>query len=81
MENTAVFTLLRQRYLVSAMNEVFLSLIKHYAMTYPFLKYHSLKTWGVEVQLHAFSPLALEGDVVSFTSRPLYPQGKAPCTL
>jgi hypothetical protein len=35
--------------------------------------------WGAEVQLHAFFDLDTRWTwVVSFTHRPLYPQGKSP---
>jgi hypothetical protein len=36
------------------------------------------KYWGVEVKLHAFLTSALDRSVISFTPRPLYPQGKSP---
>jgi hypothetical protein len=43
-------------------------------------KHHAMKTyWGVEVYLHAFFDLGTRWRwVVSFTSRPHYPQGKSP---
>jgi hypothetical protein len=43
-------------------------------------KHHAMKMyWGVEVKLNAFLTSALDGGwVVSYTPRPLYPQGKSP---
>jgi hypothetical protein len=46
----------------------------------PVPKHHSMKTyWGVEVQLHVFYDLGTRWRwMVSFTPRPLYPQGDSP---
>jgi hypothetical protein len=45
------------------------------------IEHHAMNAYGgVEVQLHALKTSALHGVVVSFTLRPLYPQGKVPDT-
>jgi hypothetical protein len=43
-------------------------------------KHHAMKAyWGVEVYLHSFFDLGTRWRLmVSFTPRPLYPQGKSP---